>query len=109
MTQEVKFTTLIATTFNDGTPVPPLFLARWLDAFWRPFGGMSDEGLIRGRWIDTDETEFRDVSMKVSIACDRDRLQEAIRAVRRLGRKLKQRVMYFEVSSYDGVQFLRIE
>ena len=35
--------------------------------------------------------------------------QEAIRAVRRAGRKLGQRAMYFEVAGYDGVQILRIE
>ena len=46
--------------------------------------------------------------IKVSIECDRDRLQEALRAVRRLGRKLDQKAMYFEVNGYDGVQILRI-
>jgi hypothetical protein len=45
----------------------------------------------------------------VSIECDRDRLAEAIRAVRRIGRKLGQRAMYFEVTGYDGVQILRSE
>ena len=38
----------------------------------------------------------------------RDRLQEAIQAVRRVGRKLGQKAMYFEVAGYDGVQILRI-
>jgi hypothetical protein len=40
---------------------------------------------------------------------ERERLNEAIKLVRRIGRRLKQRAMYFEVSDYDGVQFLRIE
>jgi hypothetical protein len=105
----VKFTTLIPTTRNDGTAVKPSALARLIRGLWRPFGGMTDEGFATGHWIDEDGTEFTDVCVKVSIECDRSRLNEALRAVRRIGRTLGQRAMYFEVSGYDGVQFLRIE
>jgi hypothetical protein len=49
------------------------------------------------------------VCLKVSIECERHRLEEAIKAVRRIGRKLGQRAMYFEVFGYDGVQILWIE
>src|SRR5579872_2859223 len=104
----MKFTTLIPTTRNDGTEVEPSLLSRLIDRLWRPFGGMTDEGEVTGHWID-DGTEFIDVCIKVSIECDRERLQEAIRAVRRAGRKLDQKAMYFEVTGYDGVQILRIE
>jgi hypothetical protein len=104
----VKFTTLIPTTRNDGAAVKPSALARLLDALWRPFGGMTNEGLVTGHWLD-EGTEFKDVCVKVSIECDRSRLPEAIRAVRAIGRKLRQRAMYFEVFGYDGVQILRIE
>jgi hypothetical protein len=104
----VKFTTLIPTTWNDGTPVKPSRLANLINRLWRPFGAMTDEGLVTGRWTDNG-TIFSDVCVKVSIDCDRSRLQEAIRAVRRIGRKLRQRAMFFEVSGYDGVQILRID
>jgi hypothetical protein len=105
----MKFTTLIPTTRNDGTPLEPRFLSRLIDRLWHPFGGMTDEGGVTGHWIDEDGMEFTDICIKVSIECDRERLQEAIRAVRRVGRKLGQRAMYFEVSGYDGVQILRME
>jgi hypothetical protein len=105
----VKFTTLIPTTWNDGAEIKPSILARLIDELWRPFGGMTNEGLVTGHWIDEDGTEFRDTCVKVSIECDRGRLPEAVKAVLRVGRKLKQRAMYFEVSGYDGVQILRIE
>jgi len=105
----MKFTTLIPTTSNDGTAVDPAVLSRLIDRLWRPFGGMTDEGQVTGHWIDEDGTEFTDVCIKISIECDRARLQEAIRAVRRAGRKLHQKAMYFEVSGYDGVQILRID
>jgi hypothetical protein len=105
----MKFTTLIPTTWNDGTEVDPAVLSRIIDRLWHPFGGMSEEGQVRGHWIDDDGTEFTDVCIKVSIECDRIRLQEAIQAVRRAGRKLRQKAMYFEVAGYDGVQILRLE
>lgn len=105
----MKFTTLIPTTRNDGTAVKPAILQRLINSLWRPFRGVTLEGSVTGHWIDDDGTEFTDVCVKVSIECERDRLAEAIKAVKRLGRKLCQRAMYFEVTGYDGVQILRIE
>lgn len=105
----MKFTTLIPTTWNDGTAIKPAVLDRVIERLWRPFGGMTNEGQVTGHWIDADGTEFTDVCIKVSIECDRPQLQEAVRAVRHAGRKLGQRAMYFEVAGYDGVQILRIE
>ena len=105
----MKFTTLIPTTRNDGTAVAASVLERLIDSLWRPFRGMTDEGWVTGHWIDDDGTEFTDVCVKVSIECDRDRLQAAMKAVRRVGRKLGQRAMYFEVAGYDGVQILRVQ
>jgi hypothetical protein len=105
----VKFTTLIPTRRNHHTAVKPSVLGRLIDNLWRPFGGMTNEGLVTGYWIDEDGTQFADSCVKVSIECERGRLDEAIRAIRRIGRKLGQRAMYFEVSGYDGVQILRID
>jgi hypothetical protein len=105
----MKFTTLIPTAQDDGTVVKPSALNRLLDSLWRPFGGMTNEGFVTGHWTDADGTEFTDVCLKVSIDCDRNRLQDALVAVRRVGRRLRQRAMYFEVAGYDGVQILRIE
>jgi hypothetical protein len=105
----VKFTTLIPTTDNEGRETKASVLAGLINGLWRPFGGMTNEGLVTGHWVDEDGTEYTDTCVKVSIECDRDRLPEAIRAVRRIGRRLKQRAMYFEVFGYDGVQILRME
>jgi hypothetical protein len=105
----VKFTTLIPTTWNDGTAIKPSVLNRLIDGLWRPFSGMTNEGLVLGCWIDDGGTEYRDTCVKIVIDCDRSRLPEAMKAVRRIGRRLKQKAMYFEVSGYDGVQVLRIE
>jgi hypothetical protein len=105
----MKFTTLVPTTYNDGTPVKASVMDGILDSLWRPFRGMTKEGYVTGHWIDDDGTEFTDVCLKVFIECDRDHLFEAIKAVKRIGRRLGQRAMYFEVSGYDGVKILRID
>jgi hypothetical protein len=105
----MKFTTLIPTTWNDGTPIDPNLLKRSIRKLWEPFGGMTNEGEVTGHWTDHDGVEFADKSIKVSIECDRSELQEAITGVLRIGRRLDQRAMFFEVSGYDGVQFLRTE
>lgn len=105
----MKFTTFIPTTRNDGTTVKSAVMERILEALWRPFRAMTKEGYVTGYWIDEDGTEFKDVCLKVFIECDRSRLVEAIKAVKRVGRRLGQRAMYFEVEGYDGVQILRIE
>ena len=104
----VKFTTMIPTRSNDGTEFDPAFLGRVVDQLWKPFGAMSEEGGVVGRWTDDDGTVYSDVNMKISIECDRAQLDEAIRAVKKAGRRLGQFAMYFEVSGYDGIQFLRI-
>ncbi len=104
----MKFTTLIPTTRNDGTAVKQSVLSRLLDSLWRPYGGMTNHGYVTGHWIDDDGVEFIDVCLQVSIECERSRLPEAIRAIRRIGRRLGQQAMYFEVVGYDGVQILRI-
>ena len=106
---DMKFTTLIPTSWNDGMPVDKKLLDRLIEDLFRPYHGMTDEGEVSGRWVDDDGTIYADRSIKISIECDRSRLQEAIKGVRRIGRRLKQRAMYFEVSGYDGVQFLKMK
>lgn len=107
--EAMKITTLIPTTRNDGTAIASSVLERLLQSLWRPFRGMTKEGYVTGHWIDDDGTEYTDVCLKVFIECDRERLDEAIKAVKRVGRRLGQRAMYFEVAGYDGVQILRLD
>jgi hypothetical protein len=104
----VKFTTYVPISRNDGTRFEAAFLERVIDQLWQPFQAMTDEGFVRGRWTAPDGTFFRDMCFKISIACDPSRLNEAIRAVKRAGRRLGQKAMYFEVSGYDGVYILAV-
>jgi hypothetical protein len=104
------FTTIIPKYRNDKTKVPGTELREILDGLVDQFGGMTTEGEIAGQWIDPkDGKRFNDKGVKVTVACDSERLGEAEEAVRAIGRRLGQKAMYFEVRYYDGIRFLRID
>ena len=72
--------------------------------------GLTDEGEVNGYWIDdNDGKRYHDRGIRVSIACDRERLEEAKQAVLAIGKQLGRKAMFFEVRYYDGVQILKVE
>lgn len=106
----MTFTTIIPKHRNDGSPVSRKEMNAILAGLRARFGGVTVDGEIEGQWVDqTDGKVYRDRSLKVTVACDRERLHEAEEAVREIGRQLEQKAMYFEVRYFDGVTFLRIE
>jgi hypothetical protein len=105
----MKFTTLIHLRFNDGREVPQEQLTRIIDDLVVQFGGCSEEGTTKGQWRDPKNSQlYRDESLRVSVVCDSCLRWEAQQAVVRIGKELGQRVVYFEVRDYDGVQLLEI-
>lgn len=105
----MKFTTLIPLQFNDGRTVPEEDIERLIDGVAATFGGCSDEGITKGQWIDPADSQlYRDESRRITVVCDNSLLWEAQQAVITIGQELQQRVMYFEVRDYDGVQLLEI-
>jgi len=105
----MKFTTLIPMRFNDGRELSPEQMDRLIDGLARQFNGCSDEGITKGQWLDPkDPRLYRDESRRVTVVCENVQLWEAQKAVVKIGRRLGQRAMYFEVRDYDGVQFLEI-
>jgi hypothetical protein len=105
----MKFTTLIPLRFNDGRPVPPEQIVRIIDELAVQFKGCSDEGITKGQWLDPKDSQlYRDESRRVAVVCDNLLLGDAQQAVIRIGKELAQRVMYFEVRDYDGVQLLEV-
>ncbi len=106
----MNFITLIPTRRNDGSEVPESERQDILSGLWRRFGGVTIEGIVQGHWIDSqDDRHYQDESLKVTVACDADRYDEARKAVLEIGRRLDQRAMYFEVRYFDGVRFLTVE
>lgn len=105
----MKFTTLIPKAYNDGTPVPDRLLRRVIAQLREQFGASTVESEVHGYWSDDDGILYHDSSSMVSVGCDNSRLNDAIRAVRRIGRLIKQKAMYFEVFGYDGLQILAFE
>jgi hypothetical protein len=105
----MKITTLLPTHYNDGKPLPDRILRRFMDYLSSKFGGCSDEGKTLGQWIDpASSIKHEDESKRITVVCDRIMLGTARAAVIRIGRRLHQRAMYFEVRDYDGVQILEV-
>lgn len=102
------FTTLIPTHRNDGSAVSDAEMRDILGGLWRQFGGATIEGIVEGHWIDAGK-HYQDRSLKVSVACEANQLQEAEAAVLAIGRRLGQLAMYFEVRYFDGVRFLKVD
>jgi hypothetical protein len=106
----MTFTTIVPKRRNDGSLVSRKEMNTILTELRVRFGGVTIDGEVEGQWVDeSDGTLYRDRSLKITVACDRERLHEAEEAVRAIGRRLEQKAMYFEVRYYDGVTFLRIE
>lgn len=106
----MKFTTIIPTQRNDGTSVSQSELDSVLQSLWQQFGGLTVDGTTEGHWVDQQTGQhYFDPGLKVTVVCDRDRIQEARDAVITIGKQLDQIEMYFEVQFFDGVEFLRID
>src|SRR6266481_6105814 len=105
----MKFTTLIPMRFNDGREVSEQQMIRMIDELVLQFSGCSDEGVTKGQWLDPKDSHlYRDESRRISVVCENRLLWEAQQAVIKIGKELEQRVMYFEVRDYDGVQLLEV-
>lgn len=101
----MKITTLLPLADNEGQP----FETGKIDAILRglavQFNGCSTDGRVDGRSVDHG-IEHHDVSLRVTVACAKERLEELRQRVIEIGRELGQSSMYFEVRDYDGVQVL---
>ncbi len=101
------FTTLIPTRLNDGTPVRQAELDEIVRGLWERFGGATIDGVVTGHWVDPgDGRHYQDESLKVTVACEPERIAEAMETVIAVGRRLEQEAMYFEVRDF-GVAFLK--
>src|SRR3954469_7115043 len=106
----MKITTLIPVQFNDGRPVPEEQMRSIVDGLVKQFGACTDEGEITGHRHGPEKPGIvREKMLKLAVEMDRERLDEARKAVLKIGKMLEQREMYFEVREYDGVQFLPID
>ncbi|HLQ44605.1 MAG TPA: hypothetical protein VK137_07750 [Planctomycetaceae bacterium] len=106
----MKFTTLIPRRRNDGSRVSKDEMNSIVTELQNHFGGLTREGTVIGHWVDSaDGKVYVDESLKVCVACDNRRLEEARQFVTEIGRRLGQKAMFFEVQYYDGVQILEID
>jgi hypothetical protein len=97
--------TLIPIRRNDGSRVPDAELREIEARLWQRFGGVTIEGIVTGHWLE-DGRHYQDESLKVRLAIEPERLDEARSVIRQIGRQLDQISMYLEIRT-DQVEFLR--
>ena len=101
----MKITTLLPLMNNHGDVLPTERIKAILKSLAVQFSGCSTDGKVDGHSVD-DGIEHSDISLRVTIVCAKERLEEIRQRVVEIGRELEQSSMYFEVRDYDGVQFL---
>src|SRR5213593_1651883 len=100
----MKFTTFIPTHFNDGTPVSDEELEAIQMELCCQFGGVTDEGLVKGMWLDESGALYRDTCRKVFVKCDASRLEEIRETVKAIGQRLGQKAMWVEFDVSENAQ-----
>jgi hypothetical protein len=106
----MTFTTFIPTARNDGRRVSRRELRAILRRLQRQFGGYTMSGEEEGEWTDESSGQvYADHTIRVTVACDRGRMREAMDAVLEIGRQLGQKAMWFDVHGADGADILVVE
>ena len=89
--------------YNDGTDVEPEVIAEILLVLTRQFGGYTPLGISDGDWQGQTEP-----MMGVEVAVLPERVPEFKEVVKKIGRQLKQKEMYYDAPP-PSVEFLNTD
>ena len=114
----MKFSTMIPQNFNDGKPIGHVTLEGVYRLLWKQYGGCTVDAVSDGYWWgpdeDGEEKLFVDKVRRATVYTPPNsiaHLDYAKMIVRKIGKLLKQEVMYFEhdASGSVVVKFLKID
>ena len=89
--------TRIPTHRNDGSEVTAKELQRILRQVRRKFHGYSLEGPYPGAWVASNGAVVEEESYKLEVVVPRHRVEEIRAHFMKIGRRLGQRAIFFEV------------
>jgi hypothetical protein len=98
----------IALKMPNGDDVEPDTINKFFELFDRNFGGSSDLGTIPGHWLDEGKTVVEPM-LRVEVAVPSDKIREFEELAIRIGRQLKQKVMYVVINYQANVRFLQVD
>jgi hypothetical protein len=98
--ESVVWSTLIPLRFNNGDSVPQSTLDALLASVGRYFGGYTIDAVSTGVWYDADGERYSDDSRRLTVACYRSRLPDAIGFVKRIGIATGQKCIPFFVDGH---------
>jgi hypothetical protein len=89
--------TRIPTHRNDGSKISRRERRAMLTIVRDTFGGYSLEGPFEGAWVADDGRVYEETSYRLEVLVTADRVSEARAVFGRIGQRLGQRAIYFEV------------
>ncbi len=98
----------IALKMPNGDDVDPDTINTIFELFDRHFGGSSDLGTIPGHWLDQGMALVEPM-LRVEVAVPANRIKEFEALAIRIGRQLKQKVMYVVINYQANVRFLQVD
>ena len=99
--------TRIPTHRNDGSKVSDAQLKRILDRICDAFNGYSLEGPHQGAWVSADGKVYREESYKLEVIVPPERVKEVRAHFARIGKRLGQKAIYFELR--EGGEVIDLE
>jgi hypothetical protein len=99
--------TRIPTHRNDGSRISRRERRAILTLVRDTFGGYSLEGPFQGAWVADDGQVYEETSYRLEVLIRPERLQEARELFVRIGRRLGQLAIYFEVR--EGGEIIDLE
>lgn len=99
----LKVTVLLPVRDNQGERVPREIFREFESEVTQLAGGFTEDGIVKGEWVDEDGTIYRDRSRRYIIAANEEHLDGLREITTRTGSRIHQRTMYFEVSQTEIV------
>jgi hypothetical protein len=99
--------TRIPTHHNDGNKINQRDRRAILTLVRDAFGGYTLEGPFEGAWVADDGQTYVETSYRLEVLVPTERLSEARDLFIRIGKKLGQRAIYFEVR--EGGEIIDLE
>ena len=99
--------TRLPTHRNNGTRITPRERRAILTLVRDKFGGYTLEGPFQGAWVADDGHVYEETSYRLEVLVAAERVSEARELFARIGRRLGQRAIYFEIR--EGGEIIGLE
>lgn len=95
-------------TYPDGREIEPEKLDLFLQTLDRQFGGNSQLGIVPGSWL-SDDKSIHEPMHRIEVAVKRRDIATFETTARKIGKEMKQKVMYVVINYQAEARFLIVD